>query len=101
MSLVDQLIAKFKARPGDWIPGASVEKWVTAETKYTASNARRRLRELVETGVLKQKEEKYKGVNHAWYSFDPENSTAVRYKYVPDGIDEETKTVRLKRVPVV
>lgn len=84
MSLIKQLSDRFKTHEGQWISGGSVEKWVTTETEYTASNARRRLRELVEDKILKQKEEVRNGTNHAYYMYDPtETSEPPKpvYKY--------------------
>lgn len=100
MSLVDQLLARFKTKPGVWVPGGSIERWVTDNTAhpktgkpYTASNARRRLREMAEDGILKQDERRHNGTNHAWYCYQPENTTAppkVEYEYY---FDEERKTM--------
>lgn len=98
MSLVDQLKTKFKDRKGDWIAGGSIEKWVTNETKYTPSNARRRLRELVEDGYLHQKEEKFHSVNHAFYKFDPEH-VEKEYKYTYE-LDPITNTMVEKKILV-
>ena len=67
MSLVEKLTARFQNHEGQWIAGGQIEKWVLANTDQTASNARRRLREMVENGVLEQKEESKNGVNHAYY----------------------------------
>jgi predicted transcriptional regulator len=80
-SLSDQLTERFRTKPGQWIPGSSIERWVLSETEYTASNARRRLRELVEAGVLMQEERSVKGVNHAFYCYNPEKTTAPKKKY--------------------
>ena len=93
MSLVTQITDRFKSHQGKWIPGGSIERWVINETvdpntgkPYTASNARRRLRELVADGVLHQKEEVRNGVNHAWYMFDLDHTTLKAkptYRYEP------------------
>lgn len=80
MSLVKQLTERFQNHEGRWIPGGSIEKYVIAETEYTASNARRRLREMVEDGILKQKEEVHNGKNHAYYMYDPNDTTVEKPK---------------------
>lgn len=81
MSLVTDLTKKFQTRAGEWIPGAMVERYVLEHTPHTASNARRRLREMVEDGILEQKEQAYKGTNHAWYRYAGKK---MRYDYVFD-----------------
>lgn len=86
-SLKEKLLERFELNPGVWFAGGKIEAWVTANTDNTASNARRRLREMVEDGILKQKEEVKNGVNHAYYLFDPDDTTKEKkkyYKYVYD-----------------
>lgn len=100
MSLSDQLLERFRTKRGQWFAGKRIEEWVLQNTNNTASNARRRLRELVEDGKLKQKEEVRNGVNHAYYMFDLENTTVEpTYKYIHE-FDEDRKVMVEKKVLV-
>lgn len=81
MSLVNQILERFRTKPGVWVAGGAIERWTLENTKYTASNARRRLRELVEDGALMQDERQLNGKNHAFYCYQPEVSTAKKAVY--------------------
>lgn len=78
MSLKEQLLARFKEKPDTWFPSGSIEKWVAAETKYSPSNAKRRLREMAEDGILSVDYYTSNGVQHAKYCYNPETTTAKR-----------------------
>lgn len=96
-SLSDKILDRFKEKPGTWVPGKSIEKWTLENTKNTASNARRRLREMVEDGKLKQEERVYKGVNHAFYCYQPKPEVKKIPEFVTvDGVP----MVRFKEVTI-
>lgn len=99
MTLVKQLTERFKHKPGVAICGVKIEEWVTQNTKYSPSNARRRLRELVEDGVLHQEEKKVNGVNLAFYTYSPEDTTLKEYKYEYE-FDSERNCMVEKKVLV-
>ena len=96
MSLSEKLLERFQTKPDQWIPGGSVERWTLENTDSTASNARRRLREMVEDGKLEQTEKIYKGTNHAWYRLaNGAVEKKVRYEYV---FDPEKNAMVEKRI---
>lgn len=69
MSLKEQLLERFKAKPGVWFKSGAIESWVAANTKYSPSNAKRRLRELAEDGTLQVDYYTTNGVKHAKYAY--------------------------------
>jgi len=73
-SLRDRILAYYQRHAGTFISGGEIERLVAQNTKYKASNASRRLRELREDGLLEAK-----GIKGT-----------VFYRYVPH---EEDRTV--------
>lgn len=72
----------FRRNKGVWIPSGEIQRLVTSTTKYSPANATRRLRELVEDGVL---EVEYRNPhNHAWYRALPQTKT-VQKVVIRDG----------------
>lgn len=54
-----------------WIASGEIQRLVTERTKFSPSNATRRLRELREDGLLEQKLVK----GHAFYRYIPQTKT--------------------------
>lgn len=99
MKLEDTLMDRFKTHKGEWISGGAIEKWVQQNTKHTPSYARRLIRLLVEDGKLHQEERVKNGVNHAYYMYNPESTTAPSYKYSYE-FDPERNCMVEKRIVV-
>jgi DNA-binding transcriptional ArsR family regulator len=58
MSLRERILEYYRKNKGVWISGGEIERLVSQRTKYKASNASRRLRELREDNLLESKEVK-------------------------------------------
>ena len=67
MTLKERILKYCKARPHHPVPSGEIQRLVTQHTKYSASNATRRLRELENEGELSVGYEK----GHAIYTFIP------------------------------
>lgn len=63
LPLKQRLLRYLQKRQGVWIASGDLQRLVTENTSYTAANATRRLRELVEEGELEVEYRK----NHAFY----------------------------------
>ena len=85
LSLRQRLLNYFMERPGRRIASGDVQRLVTQKTKYSASNATRRLRELAEEGYLNVEYVK----NHSYYWYEPPATRQVRKVVVEDGIARE------------
>ena len=82
-SLRERIKAYHQKNPGVWIPQGEIERLVAQKTTYTASNASRRLRELVEDGELEVKYVK----GHAYHTYTPKEVTKqVMQIIIKDGI---------------
>lgn len=74
LSLSERL-ARYIRNQGDWIASGTLQR-LALEAGYTAQNAGRRLRELVEDGTL---EVEYRNPhNHAYYRYRPQVRTVER-----------------------
>lgn len=74
LSLSDRLVRYCRLNPG-WIASGHLQR-LALEKGYTAQNAGRRLRELVEDGTL---EVEYRNPhNHAYYRYKPQVRTVER-----------------------
>lgn len=71
MTLRDRIYAYFLKQPMVWIPSAQIEKIVSQNTKYIASNASRQCRQLAQDGLLEREERPYQSKNIAWYRYNP------------------------------
>lgn len=80
LSLSERL-ARYIRNQGDWIASGTLQR-LALEAGYTAQNAGRRLRELVEDGTL---EVEYRNPhNHAYYRYKPQIKTVERVKVIGD-----------------
>lgn len=70
-SLRDRILAYHQKNNGVWIASGEIQRLVTERTKFSPSNATRRLRELREDGLLEQKLVK----GHAHYRYIPQRKT--------------------------
>lgn len=87
LSLKTQLYNRLKSY-GDWVPKWKIEER-SKELGFLAENGCRRIRELVEEGLLEQKEEK--GI--AWYRHKKVRVTKTIYKIEGSRVISEQKTL--------
>lgn len=92
-SLRQRLLNYFIRNEGVWIPSGEIQRLVVERTKYTPSNATRRLRELAEEELLAVKQVK----GHAWYRYVKGTLTKkVSRVEVRDGVAYEVmETIRI------
>lgn len=75
-SLRERILSYYRKNDGRWISGGEIERLVAQNTKYKASNASRRLRELREDGLLDAKEVK----GTVFYRYVPQEKTVTRVR---------------------
>lgn len=87
LTLVDR-IERYMNRKGEWICGGEIQK-LAASIGFEPQNAGRRLRELVNDGILQV--EYRKGQNKvlvAWYRYVPKEKLVSTYSVVGDRVIE-------------
>lgn len=85
LSLSERLERYIKNRPGEWVASGDIQRIVSEKTKYTASNATRRLRELAEDGTLEVEYRK----GHSFYRAVKPQYERRREVVVVDGVAKE------------
>lgn len=87
MSLKDRLYKWFQQSPDKWFSGVSVEKMVSAKTKYGGAYTARELRHLAEEKLLEREERPWNGKKLAWYRYSPTTNAKEMERRMIEGFD--------------
>lgn len=88
-SLRQRILSYYQRNTGVWIASGEIQRLVTNNTKFSPSNATRRLRELQNDGLLEVKYEK----GHALYRYIPHSKRVQEYVVQGDKVIVVNKVV--------